>query len=227
MKKHSEIDWIFFDVGGVLADNFAFEEWRVKSILLATNKFDSNITEAEVRKSIIEASGILGSLSKNTVRLLLKKEEENIIAQAEKETEKEMKIIWDTDFKVLSVIRPEALDIVSELSKEYSLGIIANQAIEVKEKLEKAKLLKYFKNLGISEKHGFHKPDPKLFEIVLSESGADPKRSVMIDDNIDRGLAPAMKFGMKTVWYDLGTRKYAPDWIDFKIKNLKDLINIF
>ena len=49
----------------------------------------------------------------------------------------------------------------------------------------------------------------------------------MIDDNIERGLMPAKKLGMKTIWFDWGIRKDYPDWIDYKIQKLEDLLQIF
>lgn len=221
MKRQSDIDWIFFDVGGVITDNFEFEKWRVESILSVLSKFDHKITEDKVKETIIKLGDELGSLTRNTIRFLLKDREE-VISQAEEE----VKILQD-NFKDLSPVRPEALKVISQLSEDYFLGIIANQPSGIREKLDRAGVLKYFKNLGISEECDLHKPDPRFFKKVLSESGATADRSIMIDDNIERSLVPANELGMNTVWYDLGARKEVPDWVDFRIKNLEDLLLIF
>lgn len=126
-----------------------------------------------------------------------------------------------------SNVHPGTREVLETLAQEYKLGIIANQSTEARQKLIEADILSYFDFVGISHELKLSKPDPWIFEAAFEATGATPGKSVMIDDNIERGLAPAKKLGMKVVWYDLGTRKDPPDWIDFRIENLDDLLSIF
>ncbi len=112
------------------------------------------------------------------------------------------------------------------LSRSYKLGIIANQHHSIINKLEKAGLLNYFTLADVSEDYHFEKPDPRLFTAVFSATGAIPTRSIMIDDNIERGLAPAKKFGMTTVWYKLREYSKPLSSVDYTITNLIELENI-
>ena len=128
----------------------------------------------------------------------------------------------------LTQIRPDAELVLQKLSQKYQLGIIANQQKEAIGLLENAGLEKYFYHFKVSDHHGVKKPDPRYFEAVLKETGADPKRSAMIDDNLVRGLMPAKKIGMKTVWFKRNDFQNNKDrTADFTVNNLSELLNIF
>lgn len=227
MKKQKEIDWIFFDVGGVLTDDSESEEWRKQMVFNVLHDYDKSITREMVDEAFPLASSTTGNTDDNLIKVIVqdKDEIEKLILKARSlKTNR-----WPTmkDFADRSPFMPDALSVVKELSKSYKLGIIANQPHDTTERLEQEGLSNYFENIGISSMKGLHKPDIKLFEVILEETGADSQRSVMIDDNIERGLVPAKKLGMKTVWFDCGVRKNAPGWMDFKIKTFKDLLSIF
>jgi FMN phosphatase YigB (HAD superfamily) len=65
-----------------------------------------------------------------------------------------------------------------------------------------------------------------LFHAIFEQTQANPVNSVMIDDNIERGLLPAHEFQMKTCWYKLSDEAM-PSWVDFEIRSLSDLLAIF
>ena len=106
------------------------------------------------------------------------------------------------------------------------MGLLANQPVSVKEKLDKAGVLQYFKFQDVSENFNLRKPDPEFFKAIFKAAGADPKESAIIDDNIERGLIPAKKLGMTTVWFKLEDREAVND-IDFAVSNLNALLDIF
>ncbi len=47
---------------------------------------------------------------------------------------------------------------------------------------------------------GVRKPDAKLYQMALNETGTDAKQAIMIGDTYDMDIAPAVVLGMKTVW---------------------------
>ena len=227
MKKQTQIEWIFFDVGGVLTDDSESEEWRKQVDFEVLHDYDNSITREMVDEAFALGSSTVGGTDDNLIKIIIQDKDE-----AEKLIHKVRSLKaerWPTmkDFAYRSPIMPDALVVVKELSQFYKLGIIANQPHETIERLEKEGLSNYFENIGLSAKKGLHKPDISFFESVLKEVGADPKKSVMIDDNIERGLEPAKKLGMKTIWFDPGIKRSVPDWVDFKVKNFKELLSLF
>ena len=223
-KKQRGIDWLFFDIGGVLVDDSKIEAWRRKIIYAVARGIDKSISHAMVNRALDRASSIIGNLNKNAIKTLIPNQ--GMFEKAFTELAKHKREDAVDYFADLPV-RPEALKVVAELAKHYKLGIIANQPPAARKKLSKAGLSKYFDHFGISGDHGFHKPDPRIFQVVLRQTKAESSRSVMIDDNCSRGLAPAKKFGMKVVWYKLPKApacNFAPD---FTINRLEDLLIIF
>ena len=227
MKKQKEIDWIFFDVGGVLTDDSESEEWRKQIDFEVLHNYDKSITREMIDEAFVLGSSTVGGTDNNLIKIIIqdKNEAEKLIHKV-RLLKKER---WSTmkDFAYRSPIMPDALAVIRELSKFYKLGIIANQPPETTERLEKEGLLNYFENVRLSAGKDLHKPDIRLFESVLKYNNVNPQKSVMVDDNIERGLAPAKKLGMKTVWFDPGIKRNIPDWVDFKVKSFKEILSVF
>ena len=121
--------------------------------------------------------------------------------------------------------------VLQALSQKYKLGIIANQADGLADRLSSWGILKYFSFIISSWDNQIMKPDLKLFQIALEQSGYMPYETVMIGDRLDNDIFPAKTIGMKTIWIKQGfggmqkpkTEEYLPD---IEIKNLSELLNI-
>ena len=132
----------------------------------------------------------------------------------------------------LETLYPEAPAILAALSQKYSLGVIANQAKDLKKRLRAWGILPYFTAVASSWEAGCWKPDPALFRYALSLAGCAPEEAVMIGDRLDNDIAPAKALGMKTVWLRKGFGalqipkgpEYEPD---YTIDSLKELSSIF
>lgn len=218
------VDWLFFDVGGPLAiDTVAFNN-RVDTCLKVLKQFIPSLTRKQILDLWPEASVQIGALEKSLAKLLI---------TDEKNANQAYKLISEEKAKQPSylesvTIRPDAADVCAQLSKRYKLGIIANQSPLIKPKLLEAGVLQHFTHQKVSGDYGLEKPNPELYLRILQETDANPTRSVMIDDNIERSLMPAKKLGMKTVWYKLDDRTTTPpNSIDFTIQKLEDLLRLF
>lgn len=221
MELTKQINWIFFDAGGVLLDETKHEERRIELISKVVKEYKPEITKEDVVRVRPKASGMLGGLTINMIKLLLpdKNQQEPTIAK--------VKLLGKSaDQCSYAFVRPAAKDIVEKLSKKYNLGLLANQPKAIKEKLGKAGVLRYFKFQDVSEDFNLRKPDPEFFKAIFKVTGADPKTSAIIDDNIERGLIPAKKLGMTTVWFKLEDRKVIND-VDFTVSSLNELLEIF
>ncbi|GAB4286422.1 MAG: YjjG family noncanonical pyrimidine nucleotidase [Marinilabiliales bacterium] len=122
---------------------------------------------------------------------------------------------------------PGAHEILNYLvDKKYNLYIITNGFKEVQRvKLENTGLIKYFKDIFISEEIGFQKPNPEIFRFVLSKINAKPAECLMIGDDPDVDIACAANMGIDQVLYNTtGKQKIVKP--TYEIKQLIDLKEI-
>lgn len=219
--KNRRIKWIFFDIGNVINDESNYDEWVKKTIIKRARKIKPEITEQDFHKARIEASKMPDSLTKNILEILTGNKEE-----AEKiynEMNPRKQIVLQS-----LPIRPEAKETLEKLSKEYFLGIIANQPSGIKDWLRQEGILGFFKVVGIAGDYGLQKPDPEFFKAVLKDAQTEFSESAMIDDNIERSLDIAKQLGMTTIFYNTNHRKDIPkNTVDFTIYSLTDLLKIF
>lgn len=217
----NKIKWIFFDIGGVLRDESEYNAWRKDILLLRAREINPNISEEYFENIVREASKKHGSLRQNILEIIV----------GDKELAEKIKNdIHEAGTKILqnSPIMKDALEVAGELSKKYSLGIISNYSSSIVGILKEVGLIDYFKILGISENYKLHKPNPEFFKAVLKDAKAEFKESVMIDDNVERGLDVAKQLGMTTVFLNGNNRQDISETIvDFTISSLTDLLNIF
>ncbi len=132
----------------------------------------------------------------------------------------------------LERLDPEAPAVLAALSQKYSLGVIANQAKDLKERLRAWGILPYFSAVASSWEAGFLKPDPALFRYALSLAGCAPEEAVMIGDRLDNDIFPAKALSMKTVWLRQGFGALqvpkGPEYTaDYTIDSLTELTGIF
>ena len=132
----------------------------------------------------------------------------------------------------LETMYEDAPQVLKVLSQKYELGVIANQADGLRERLENFGILKYFKHVISSHDVKVLKPDIRIFEYALKTADCQPQKSVMIGDRIDNDTAPAQSLGMKAVWIKQGFGKFqtalaAANPPDYEIENLSELLKIF
>ena len=126
----------------------------------------------------------------------------------------------------------DALNVLAFLSGKYELGVIANQADGLRERLERFGILPYFTHVISSWDVQIMKPDTRIFEYALNTAKCLPQEAVMIGDRIDNDIAPAKSIGMRTVWIKQGFgRLQTPlgekDAPDRTIEHLSELLDIF
>ena len=107
----------------------------------------------------------------------------------------------------LETMYEEAPQVLSALARKYELGVIANQADGLRERLESFGILQYFKYVISSWDVKVLKPDIRIFEHALKAAGCQPQDAVMIGDRIDNDTVPAQSLGMKAVWIKQGFGK--------------------
>lgn len=112
---------------------------------------------------------------------------------------------WHKEDEILYGDVSKCLEI---LSSRYKIGIIANQSLGTKKRLEQHGVLQYIDLVIASAEEGVAKPDMKIFEIALERSNCKPNNAVMIGDRIDNDIVPAKLLGMHTIWIKQGFGQY-------------------
>lgn len=119
--------------------------------------------------------------------------------------------------------------VLEKLSKQFRLGIIANQSGDLSERLRSWQIDKYFTTVVSSADYGISKPDERLFTIALEKSNCPANSAVMVGDRLDNDILPAKKLGFQTVRIKQGFAKnqIAPSPIyepTYTVNNLTDIL---
>jgi len=132
----------------------------------------------------------------------------------------------------LETMYEDAPQVLKALSEKHTLGVIANQAEGLRERLKNFGILQHFKYVISSWDVKFMKPDIRIFEYALKAANCQPQDAVMIGDRIDNDIAPAQSLGMKSVWIKQGFGKLqtalaAANPPDYEVDNLIELLKFF
>lgn len=122
-----------------------------------------------------------------------------------------------------TAVKTEGADELLEyLSKKYVLNVASNAPLNQQRiRLQKAGILKYFKNIYTSESIGYAKPQPEFFEFCLK--GLNPSECVMIGDSLSADIDGAESMGMNTIWFN---KKGINKTRDVAVTSLVDILNI-
>jgi HAD superfamily hydrolase (TIGR01549 family) len=110
-----------------------------------------------------------------------------------------------------SVKIPGMMELVRELRSEgYVTGLITNGASEVQQaKIDAANIRDDFDYIFVSGEYMVGKPDLKFYKIILDESHAASKDSVMVGDNIRNDCLAALAMGMHAIHFGEESSNYA------------------
>ena len=177
------IKWLFFDVGSTLVDEHLAYEHRMREMADLANTTYSSVYETAMTFYKQNKKGDLETAKLLGVEL--------------PNWHKEDEILYSDTTKCLEI-----------LSGRYKIGIIANQSLGTKTRLEQHGILQYIDLVIASAEEGVAKPDKRIFELALNRSNCKPGESVMIGDRIDNDIVPAKRMGMHTIWIKQGYGQY-------------------
>lgn len=177
------IKWLFFDVGSTLVDEHLAYEHRMREMADLANTTYSSVYETAMTFYKQNKKGDLETAKLLGVEL--------------PKWHKEDEILYSDTTKCLEI-----------LSGRYKIGIIANQSLGTKTRLEQHGILQYIDLVIASAEEGVAKPDKRIFELALNRSNCKPGDAVMIGDRIDNDIVPAKRMGMHTIWIQQGYGQY-------------------
>lgn len=177
------IKWLFFDVGSTIVDEHLAYEHRLQEIADSAKIPYDNVYETAMKFYKQNKKGDLETAKLLGVKLTK----------------------WHTEDELLYA---DALGCLKSLSAKYKIGIIANQSLGTKKRLEEHKILKYIDLVIASAEEGVAKPDKRIFEIALERACCKAQEAIMIGDRIDNDIIPAKSLGMHTIWIKQGFGQY-------------------
>ena len=203
----SDIKYLFFDIGSTFVDETECVKKRCEVII------ESNNIDRQEFYDRVEECAKTDSYAVRAAALYYGAEIPRWYGELEK-------------------LYPDTKMILEALSKKYKLGVIANQSLGTKERLDNWNIGKYFDVVVASAEADCAKPDLKIFNLALEQAGCKPNDAVMIGDRLDNDIVPAKQIGMKTVWVRQGFAKYQiicneseqPDFIIDSISNILDIL---
>lgn len=95
----------------------------------------------------------------------------------------------------------QAINVLKELHKKYTLGLISNFAIPEcgRRLLDKFGLTRFFDVAIISGEVNKRKPSPEIFEMALKGLGVKASKAVFVGDMLDLDVIGPKSVGMKTI----------------------------
>lgn len=100
----------------------------------------------------------------------------------------------------------DAVALLHELSENYLLASISNGTSEI----HRSPLKKYFELSVYARNMGTRKPDPAMFEVVLSHTKTLPQQAIHVGDHPIEDLEVAKRVGMYTIQYYTGQFAHSP-----------------
>ena len=96
-----------------------------------------------------------------------------------------------------------AISLLEKLKVKYQLHIITNGFELVQHnKINNSGLSSYFNNIFTSEKVGYKKPHPIIFEYALDQTDALANNSMMIGDSLEADILGALNIGMQAIHFN-------------------------
>ena len=97
-----------------------------------------------------------------------------------------------------------------------------------REKIEGAGIARYFDDIVISGDVGVGKPNPRIYEIMLSRLKATLHQTVMIGNSLTSDVAGPQGLGMKAVWLNRAGDARRDDVVpDLEVSNLHEFRRAF
>jgi len=129
----------------------------------------------------------------------------------------------------LHVVYEDTQPVLEHFRGRYRLGLLTNGAPDLqREKIAGAGIGGSFDEIVISGDLGFGKPDPRIYETMLSRLDARPQEAIMIGNSLHTDVQGAQAVGMKAIWVNRAgaTRDdtIAPDLEVATLADLKGLL---
>lgn len=121
---------------------------------------------------------------------------------------------------------PNAYDIINYLyNKDYKLYVVTNGLVKLqKPRITNSKIAKYISDIIVSEEVNSGKPNPEIFNVLLSRINLKSNEIVMIGDSLEKDIQGAKNANIKAIWYNPNNKKNDTNIIPYS--QITDLIQL-
>lgn len=198
------IQWVFLDIGGPILDEQLLQEHWGRTFREAAGAegvaCGEELYESLTREGI---QAFAGSVT-DYVAWRLAEGDPDLYGRIHTGFWGRMQAISEGSYRELNPLQEGTVQAVEDLSRQFRLGVVANQPARVEGLLREYRLWDRFEVHSVSDVVGLFKPDVRLYERTLQEAGALPEESVMVGDRIDNDIVPARTLGMWTIQLQVG-----------------------
>lgn len=212
---------IIFDFGGTLDTNgIHWSEffWDVYQ------KFNVGVTKAEYDRAYVEGEKEMGKVD-GLFRDVLMRQLSNQFKYLDSLDNKLIERMVDYCYNEAKNYLKKSKEILSELKKNFKLGIVSNFYGNIEEVCREFGIREYLDAVADSTVVGVRKPDPKIFEITIKELDVEAEDAFVVGDSYESDIVPAKGIGCKTIWLKARGRNEREDTsqADFVIGSLEEI----
>lgn len=118
-----------------------------------------------------------------------------------------------------------ARELLLDLRRTYRVGLLTNGPSDMQwPKIERLEIASLFDAIVVSGDAGIHKPDGRVFEILLERLQVDAQEAVYVGNSMPIDIVGAKNMGMQAVWVN-GQDAHAPEEAT-KVTPDVELVNI-
>ncbi|UTW67229.1 YjjG family noncanonical pyrimidine nucleotidase [bacterium SCSIO 12643] len=230
MRKYKHI---FFDLDHTLWDFKTNSRLALKEIYVNFDLNDKGVSQETDFIDIYEkynhkmwADYRNGKMSKETLRTERFRQSLSHLGVKDKNLSKDVADYYVEHSPYKTALFPNAIDVLKELSSNYTLHIITNGFEEIQAiKIENSGLSSFFEEIITSEQAGYKKPDPAIFRYSLNKTNAQAKESLMIGDNQLVDIEGAKKVGMDGILFNPEKEDLIID-PTYEVNHLNEILSI-
>lgn len=124
---------------------------------------------------------------------------------------------------------PDAAHVLQSLRGRYRLALLTNGPAEGQRgKVEDLRLPPYFEHVIIAGEVGYAKPDPRIFQLLVTRCHVPPARALYVGNSQRDDLVGASRAGWSAAWINRNDERLAPNVPPprYELRTLSELIRI-
>lgn len=130
---------------------------------------------------------------------------------------------WYDHFDIFQITSDDVSETLTELKKEYALGILSNgNSVSQHKKISHSGLESLFDIVVVAGDYDIQKPDQRIFDIACEKLGTKQENTYMVGDTFFSDITGAMNAGLKPVWYCYERRPVS----DFSVPIVHDFLEL-
>lgn len=118
-------------------------------------------------------------------------------------------------------------DLLSYLSNKYQIYAASNGVYDMQvNRIKKSNLSKYFKDIFVSDKISYEKPDKRFFKKIMDITKYSNDDLIMIGDSIKSDIIGAKNSNIKSIYFNKKNKKISDKSFTYQVKNLSEIKKI-